>query len=264
MRNIFTIVFFSLATCAHASTDTTYLDQNKKKCDRAGAKYYRVYTRTVDNKYKVESRLITGNTLVLSAFCTTPDSASYEGSFTGYYDNGQKEKEGIYYNNGETGLWKYYYENGGSLWYTCTFSNGTPEGELTSYYASGEVKRREMHKRHNKQVKGKCFDKQGNEITYTPFQVMPQAPYDISKYLAGKMEYPETSRLNSIEGRVVLSFAINEQGTITRVEVARNLSPETDTEALRVVSAMPPWKPGLIDDKPVEVLFKLPIVFKLK
>ena len=66
-----------------------------------------------------------------------------------------------------------------------------------------------------------------------------------------------------IEGKVVVSFIINKDGSISGVKVEHSVDPLLDQEALRVVKMMPKWKPGVEKNKPCRTLFVIPINFKL-
>jgi protein TonB len=94
-------------------------------------------------------------------------------------------------------------------------------------------------------------------------EVMPAPQYNLSDYLAKNLRYPDRAREAGIQGRVVLQFVINEDGSITGLSVVRGIGGGCDEEALRVVSTMPAWKPGLQNGSPVRISFTLPIVFKL-
>jgi periplasmic protein TonB len=93
---------------------------------------------------------------------------------------------------------------------------------------------------------------------------MPEAGYDYNKYLADNIRYPDSARAHNTEGRVILKFVVNEDGSISDCTVIRGVSKEIDEEALRVVRQMPRWKPGKQNGKAVKVLFMLPVVFKLE
>ena len=82
-------------------------------------------------------------------------------------------------------------------------------------------------------------------------------------YLSRNIVYPEQARKDSVEGRVVVSFVIEKDGSITKPAVVRSLHPLLDAEALRVVAAMPKWSPGMTMGKKVEVKYNLPVSFKL-
>ena len=103
-------------------------------------------------------------------------------------------------------------------------------------------------------------------ICATP-EVDPQFPGGIEalyKYLAGNIHYPQEARDNHISGRVFVRFVVEKDGSIADAEVLRGIGGGCDEEALRVVEAMPKWKPGMQSGKPVRVQFNLPIVFQLQ
>lgn len=93
---------------------------------------------------------------------------------------------------------------------------------------------------------------------------MPKAGYDVNKYLAENLDYPKKARKKNIEGRVLIKFVVNEDGSISDCTVIRGIGGGCDEEALRVVKNLPPWNPAMQDGKPVRVYFQLPIVFKLE
>ena len=85
----------------------------------------------------------------------------------------------------------------------------------------------------------------------------------LMEYLRQNVVYPEQARKDSVEGRVVVSFVIEKDGSITKPAVVRSLHPLLDAEALRVVAAMPKWSPGMTMGKQVAVKYNLPVTFKL-
>jgi protein TonB len=86
---------------------------------------------------------------------------------------------------------------------------------------------------------------------------------DLNGYLNRTLKYPEMARANNIEGRVIIKFVVNEDGSVSDAVVMRGIGGGCDEEALRVVRAMPKWKPGRQNGIAVKVYFNLPIVFKL-
>lgn len=83
------------------------------------------------------------------------------------------------------------------------------------------------------------------------------------EYLRKNIKYPAICRENNIQGRVLIQFVVNRDGSIVDPEVVRSVDPHLDKEALRVISSMPKWKPGLQRGKPVRVKFTVPVNFKL-
>jgi len=88
-------------------------------------------------------------------------------------------------------------------------------------------------------------------------------PGDVRQYLANNLQYPPAARDAGIEGRVVVQFVVETDGRITQPTVARSLGHGCDEEALRIVRAMPRWKPAQLAGKPVRSHFMLPIKFTL-
>ena len=77
------------------------------------------------------------------------------------------------------------------------------------------------------------------------------------------MNYPEQAKKDSIEGRVVLSFVVETDGSITEPKVVQSVHPLLDEEALRVAKLMPKWEPGYQNGTPVRVKYNIPVTFKL-
>jgi len=87
----------------------------------------------------------------------------------------------------------------------------------------------------------------------------------LKKYLADNIVYPKTALEKGIEGRVYLKFIVSETGEISNVQLLRGIPdcPECNAEAIRVVKAMPKWKPGRQAGKAVKMWYNLPIAFKI-
>lgn len=83
------------------------------------------------------------------------------------------------------------------------------------------------------------------------------------KYIHSRLNYPKLAVENSIEGKVVVEFVVNEKGEINNTKIVRGLKYGCDDEALRVINGMPLWKPGKQNGKPVSVYYTLPIQFTL-
>lgn len=102
-----------------------------------------------------------------------------------------------------------------------------------------------------------------------PFMVvedMPEFPGGTAallEYLRKNIKYPAVCRENNIQGRVLIQFVVNKDGSIVDPEVVKSVNPYLDKEALRVISTMPKWTPGKQRGKPVRVKFTVPVNFKL-
>ena len=82
-------------------------------------------------------------------------------------------------------------------------------------------------------------------------------------FLRSNVKYPAIAQENGIQGRVIVSFIVEVDGSISGAEVVGSVSPVLDREALRVISIMPNWKPGKKGGKPVRVKYTVPVNFKL-
>ena len=102
---------------------------------------------------------------------------------------------------------------------------------------------------------------------YDEVDEMPSFPGGLNglmTFLSQNMVYPVTAQENGVQGRVIVSFVVETDGSITDVKVARSVDPSLDREAMRVVKAMPKWTPGKKDGKPVRVKYTVPVVFRLQ
>ena len=124
---------------------------------------------------------------------------------------------------------------------------------------------------------------QAVEVKYTPveveeeevdeeqiFQIVEeQAQYpggmaECMKFLSKNIKYPTISQENGVQGRVIVQFVVNRDGSIVDAKVMRGVDPYLDKEALRVVGLMPKWKPGKQRGKAVRVKYTVPVMFRLQ
>ena len=96
---------------------------------------------------------------------------------------------------------------------------------------------------------------------------MPQFPGGATKlfeYLAQNVNYPTEAEKANIQGRVIATFVVEKDGSISNAEVVKSVAPSLDAEALRVINAMPNWIPGKQNGKEVRVKYTVPISFHLQ
>ena len=84
------------------------------------------------------------------------------------------------------------------------------------------------------------------------------------EFINRTIRYPTIAQQSGIQGTVFVAFVVNRDGQIVDVEVVRGVHESLDREAIRVIQAMPPWKPGKQHGKPVRTRFTLPIRFTLR
>ena len=103
-------------------------------------------------------------------------------------------------------------------------------------------------------------------VVYDVTETMPQFPGGqgvMMKYLAANIKYPASAVKAKKQGRVIVAFVIQKDGSVTNARIVKSVDPELDAEALRIVKAMPNWTPGTQDGKPVNVRYTIPVVFSL-
>ena len=99
------------------------------------------------------------------------------------------------------------------------------------------------------------------------FEVSPSFPGGqkaLMEYLAANVQYPDTMEDTCAQGRVVVNFVVERDGSITEPKVVRSVSQALDEEALRVVRSMPKWIPGSQNGERVRVRYIIPVTFRLK
>lgn len=110
-------------------------------------------------------------------------------------------------------------------------------------------------------------DSTAKEEVFMVAEQMPEFPggmKEMLKFLQENVKYPENAMKNNVQGRVIVQFVIEKDGTPTEFKVLRSVDPDLDAEALRVMKAMPKWKPGMQKGQVVRVKFTVPVSFKLQ
>lgn len=104
-----------------------------------------------------------------------------------------------------------------------------------------------------------------------PFQLVEEKPKfqggdanAFSAWVAKNLNYPEIAKENGVQGRVMLQFTVNPNGSVSDVKVLRGIDPSLDKEAVRVVSSSPKWTPGRQRDRAVKVTYTFPVIFQLR
>ena len=98
-------------------------------------------------------------------------------------------------------------------------------------------------------------------------ETMPEYPNGgmpgMMEFLSKNIRYPVNAQKNGTQGRVTVHFVVNADGSLSNIGIIRGVDPELDGEAVRVISAMPKWKPGMQKGKPVRVKYTVPVMFRL-
>lgn len=110
-------------------------------------------------------------------------------------------------------------------------------------------------------------DSAAKENAYDVVEQMPEFPggmKELLKFLQDNVKYPESAMKKNVQGRVIVQFVVEKDGTPTEFNVVRSVDPDLDAEALRVLKTMPKWKPGMQRGEVVRVKFTVPVAFKLQ
>ena len=102
---------------------------------------------------------------------------------------------------------------------------------------------------------------------FTVVEVMPVFPGGqtaLAQYIASHLKYPTVAQENGIQGRVLVSFVVGEDGYVEDVQVIKGVEPMLDKEAVRVIQSLPRWTPGNQQGKPVRVKYTVPVTFALQ
>lgn len=140
--------------------------------------------------------------------------------------------------------------------------NGNKDSLWTTYNGKILVNRHMYHK--GDLLPSLNVDELGHKLPEP--EVMPEFPGGIEAFktfISSNMRYPAVARENGTQGKLLVDFVVESDGTITDVRVRRGIGDGCDEESMRVVMLMPKWKPGIRNGKTARVAFTVPMVFGL-
>ncbi len=119
-------------------------------------------------------------------------------------------------------------------------------------------------------IKGKLNEKESSQLSNenNVFDVVEQMPSfpggngALMDYISKNIQYP--AECNDAQGRVIVTFIVEKDGSITNAKVTRSVDPAFDKEALRVINSMPKWIPGKQNGQNVRVRYTVPVTFRLQ
>lgn len=297
MKKLLFVAAMSMGITAVAQdTLTRYYDAGWHSSDKEHAQFYRNVVFK-DGLWFVDQYNVDGNYLELSGSYKIIDTIR-EGHFISYYKNGIKEAEGDYKDHVQIGKWTTWNENGKvnseevymdniqdiihviqsdstirSFYRNAKLRDGydgIKNGTCSWYYGNGQMSTRELYE-NGKIVSADFWDEQGKsqQIGVKNFydnSTMPQfKDGDITAFIAANLEYPKKAAKQGIEGRVVIQFAVDTDGTIVDCEIKKSLgSKEIDEEVIRVVRLLNyQFTPGISHNRIAKMYFTLPVSFKI-
>ena len=156
------------------------------------------------------------------------------------YKNGQLVDERIYHKNRLTGSHKTYWPNG--------------QLRRNDSYKDGEF------------IEGKCYGRDGADTVWFVHHIpasFPGGTDSLQLFMIRNFRYPPDAKRDGIEGTVRVRFTVSAEGNLEDIEVVNKVNPYLDREALRIVNRMPKWIPALQDGDKANMVFILPVVFRL-
>lgn len=105
-----------------------------------------------------------------------------------------------------------------------------------------------------------------NPLNFRVVEELPQFPggaVEFLKWLTKNLRYPYTAKAQKIQGTVLLTFIVDEDGNVGDIQIKKSLEPSLDREAQRVAKMIRKWEPAMKDGKPVKAMVGIPVVFKL-
>ncbi len=271
------------------SSDTVYFNKDWKQSKRENASYYRLLNiDTARILYNVKDYFLTGQLQMEGAYRSINPDVEV-GDFSYWYTNGEKHIECHFDHGILDGPYQEWFENGnlksekiycqgvinglekewnddGHLIKSIQYKDGVKQGNFITYYPNGQPIRKDKYV-NGMLKKGKCYTHQGKDTTYFEYFVMPKFKGGLEgfkKYILDKLNYPDSAKQSSEEGKVFVRFTIDTDGNVGRVKLVKEDKEYFNQEALRVVNTSPQWIPGKRDGKVVDVSITLPIIFKLK
>ena len=242
-------VFLLIASSAAAQSHTTYplktteyIGEHGQKLPSAEGAHHRI-DRTFRDSLSGTERIYNaaGNLLEITPYADMAHLVKL-GPRTTYYETGQLHTKDDYV-------------------------GAKRNGEFLVYFPEGQVKRRETYVADERRSEA-CFAKDGSAVPYYPYEVMPVyergGNEEIVRAIQFNTHYPVQALRNQEQGRVFVSFNVNEAGKAENVRIDRGVSPSLDAETLAAVHKLKSFTPGRLDGEPVAVSFTLPITYTIR
>lgn len=263
-----------------------YLDAHDEETVPDSATHYRLVDRKAESGYAMREYSLAG-TLLVRGTLSSIEPAVRNGTLTWYHPNGAKAGQVHYHDDEADGMYVSWYEDGHvsqrgeyadgqrvGRWLSVhrngqkrsrgDYVAGQQHGEWRYYYDTGQPSAIE-HLDRGRSLGMTFFNADG-----TPYKgslrrrqaaQFPGGEVALLQYLARNTLYPKAARRKNITGKVYVSYTVGEDGRVSQVRVVRGVSAEVDTEARRVVTSLPAFRPGREYNVPTAMTYTLPIMF---
>lgn len=239
LQNTLTSLLLFFVFHGLCAQDTLYLDQDRKPASFGDHEYYRVVSKDEagEDRYKETTYNAAGVIQYSSTFDRYHSKKKSEVSYCKYYPSGQLHMQR-------------------------EMRKGKRHGRFLSYWENGTLKREDYYVK-GKFTSGTCWDNNGKEVSYYPFEVpavYPGGMQNINTFIKNSMD-PKYNTSRYAGSKVLVKLAILENGKVSDIEIVRGGPVELLVEAVRLVESMPAWTPGRRDGIPIKTKQVLPIVF---
>lgn len=272
-----------------SQTDTkiSYLDKEWSKTSKEKATYYREKRKVAKKHWEVKDYYMSGTVQMTGSF-TSRRLKKRTGECLWYYESGQLKTQKQYsdgliqdtvykwYESGELRLKKSYNDLGkkegleefwyksGNINYSGINKNGEKDGVWKWYFENGVVSSKEIYE-NGKMISIEQWKEDGEKQTgELKAWKMPEFKYgndSISSYIYKHFEVPSYELIGGAKGKAIARFTVDKTGMVTDVKIIQSVHPLIDKELIRVIKSMPKWKPGKSHNRPVKVLYSVPLNF---
>ncbi|MBK8626276.1 MAG: energy transducer TonB [Saprospiraceae bacterium] len=295
----FGIVLIMLSSCHLYQTSqfngkyNSFLEEDETEIK---TEYHTIFSKKSDGSY-VFRQFFPETKQITELITYASDKNTKNGKYARWSDDGILRSEGNYKNNQEIGQWidgesKGKYLQGkkegqwiatnkkGQLSAVYQYINGIRHGEFIIYDTLGQIVNKGIY-RADTIFSQSVISEKTTEGPLKKIKIMPmmkskscaQMNYDERKncsdiamltYITKKLKYPIIARDYGVQGTAIVQFVIDTDGSVVDINVVRGICQSIKDEVTRVVKSFPAWDPGIIDGKPVKVLYTLPVKFKLE
>lgn len=261
---LFLISIFSISLSFSQATGTKeFYTKNWRYCDSSVAVYYTITELESEDAGVISTFYMDG--IIKSQVSYSCISKKIEnGIFQNFGKEGKIISQFTYQEGKKNGAFFHYFDTG-EIKIQGKYVADSLEGSLYSYYENGAFRRKDFYTA-GKLTDGKCFTASGLDTAYFAYEIdaeFPDGTKGLMRWIQTNMQYPQDAIENDIQGRVYVSFVVDEKGVVSDIQIERGVTSVLDNEVIRLIGQMPNWQPGELDGFKTSSKMRLPISFRL-
>jgi TonB family protein len=258
------IPFFSISTSfSQVSGKKEFFTKNWRSCDSAVAVYYSVTELEAEDMGVVSTFNMNGILKShISYSCISKKTKN--GISQNFGKEGNLLSQFTYQEGKKNGAFFYYFDTG-EINIQGKYATDSLQDSLCTFYKNGTSRRKDFYEA-GKLKDGKCFTASGLDTAYFAYEMdaaFPDGTQGLMRWIHTNMQYPQDAIEDNIQGRVYVSFVVDEKGVVSDIQIERGVASILDKEVMRLIGQMPDWKPGELDGFKVSSRMRLPISFRL-